>query len=100
MLKIFMRVAKCSECPARRYCTGGVYECTRVNMPIPAGCDMPDWCPLPEDPAVLVARTQQHLATAREAAARAMQEAANLRTSAQRLRELLEMVVHELRHPK
>lgn len=95
-MKIALRVSSCKECPNRRYYSGGRYNCAAVDAPLPEDMGYPDWCPLPNDPAQLAARSTEALAAAKRVLAVATQEAANKDTSAERLRELLGMAANQL----
>lgn len=95
-MKIALRVNSCKQCPARQYGSGGRYDCTAVDAPLPDVAVIPVWCPLPDDPAQLAGRVTAALDSAKRVLAVATQEAADLETTPARLRELLTVAANQL----
>lgn len=60
MSKIIGLASTCRDCPNRRYESGGVYHCEKVNLCLQANCEIPDWCPLPNYPAQAAQPVQVH----------------------------------------
>ena len=96
MLKIIGSVSNCKQCPNRVYGSGGVYECAKVDRaPLDPNEDLPEWCPLPNDSALIAARSRKALRDARDVLAIAATEAANPSTSSSRLRELIKIAYEQ-----
>jgi len=95
-MRIAVAVHCCRECPHRQYDSGGRYECTKVRAPLVDSSNVPQWCPLPHDDRLMVARAERMLHDAKQALASATQEAADTSTSPIRLRELLAIAANQL----
>lgn len=96
-MKIVQRVADCQACPNRVYGSCGIYECKAASYaPLRKNEAIPDWCPLPNDPAVIAANARIALDNAKEVIAIAVQEASNPNVSVKRLQELLTLTAEQL----
>lgn len=96
-MKIVQRVASCQGCPNRVYGSGGVYECLAASRAVLRKNEaIPDWCPLPNDPAPIAAQARQALDYAKEVIAVAITEAENPDISVKRLKELLAITQEQL----
>lgn len=96
-MKIVQRVSNCQACPNRVYGSGGVYECKAAsNAPLRKNEAIPDWCPLPSDPAPIAANARRALDNAKEVVAVAITEAGNPNISVKRLQELLALTAEQL----
>lgn len=60
MAKCLQIIHSCNECPRRRYFSGGQYECAEVGARLQNDVRIPEWCPLPEHPANVAARADEH----------------------------------------
>lgn len=69
-MKIIGLVAKCEDCPNRRYYSGGVYECVAAEAHIPPAESrrggIPAWCPLADYPASEMSRLESENAALRQ----------------------------------
>lgn len=93
-MKVVLTVDNCSQCPHRRYGSGGGYDCAKVDAPLCKGEALPEWCPLPNDPAPVAARARKAIQNASDVLTIALAESKNPETSPARLRELIK-IAHE-----
>ncbi len=96
-MKILAIVSSCTECTNRQYYSGGSYTCSKVDAPLPKTNQIPDWCPLPEDPARLAAIANKKLSDAKTVLKHIIQAVGSENGLSQdRLLELLQMAVRQL----
>lgn len=94
-MKVAVSVTRCTECPNRRYGSGGVYDCAKMDFaPLPADSVMPEWCPLPDHPGPICARAMHALANARLVLERAQGE--GQQADERRLRELINIAAEQV----
>ncbi len=98
-MRIIGRVNSCKDCPNRRYGSGGVYECSKVDAPLVDSNVIPEWCPLPRDPAQIAARAELNLANARAVVATTLDLVGQEQIGVDRVRELLAMAAEQLSRP-
>ena len=60
MAKCLQIIHSCEGCPKRQYFSGGAYECAMVGAKLQKDVRIPAWCPLPEHPANIAARADEH----------------------------------------
>lgn len=96
-MKIVKRTSSCQGCPNRCYGSGGIYECSAASNAVLRKDEIiPDWCPLPNDPAPIAANARRALDNAKEVIAVALAEASHPEVSVKRLRELLQLTSEQL----
>lgn len=94
-MRIAVAVKRCQECPNRQYDSGGRYDCGKVGAPLTGVGSIPPWCPLPHDQTVMAARAMRMLEDAKQVLAVANDEASDLSTSPERLRDLLRIAADQ-----
>lgn len=95
-MRIVATVKCCRECPHRQYDSGGRYDCAKAGAPLVDSSNIPQWCPLPHDNVLMVARAERMLHDAKQVLSQATQEAADTSTSPERLRDLLRIAADQL----
>jgi hypothetical protein len=68
IVKITGTTHNCKDCDFRSYYSGGVHECTKAGAHLPQGEEhkIPSWCPLPDHPAIAMAKLEDEVKMLRE----------------------------------
>lgn len=95
MQKVIGRVRSCVQCPRRAYYSGGTYECSEVQQPLPRDHNhIPEWCPLPNDSSAVAASALARLDNAKQVLLAAEKEAQT--APIERLRELISIAAAQV----